>query len=207
MAYKSFKSLTPRSQSNLVTQLHKLINYYGEIFCPRERSYLKTLTQKDGSIYWLEDDLKKITAVAIVDETYSLKVSNIEVVLVGHTISKRAGQMDRVLHHIWSDYEDKSLAIVCRKNLSVAFDTKSFELIELTPLDIVKYWNELTHLKTSYFNLTNESFVDGLMRKNYSLYIKFTDNDKEILKHNSQELYNCILSKSASQMALQDNKC
>jgi hypothetical protein len=198
MAYKSFRTLTPRNQSSLVTQLHKLINYYGEIFCPRERAYLKSLTQNDGSIYWLEDDSKKIIAVAIIDPNYSLQASEVELKLLGHTISKRPGQMDRIFHHIWSDYEDETIAVVCRKSLSTAFDVEDLKLIELNPTEISQHWKELGEVETGYFNLTDEKLIDGLIRKDYCLYIKFSDKDLLTLKDNNEELFNLVESKLRS---------
>lgn len=195
MAYKSFRTLTPRNQSSLVTQLHKLINYYGEIFCPRERSYIKSLTQHEDTIYWLEDDIKKIIAVAIVDPNYTVSTSYSDVAILGHTISKRPGQMDRILNHIWSDYEDKTLAIVCRKSLSSAFDSEELQLIEFTPLELSQYWPELANHQTNYFNLTEEKFVNGLNRKDYCIYVNFSESSLNKIKEESGELYSFIESK------------
>jgi len=195
MAYKSFRSLTPRNQSSLVTQLHKLINYYGEIFCPRERTYIKSLTQHDGSVYWLEDDVRKIIAVAIIDPNYSFKLNDFDVKVLGHTISKRPGQMDRILHHIWSDYEDDTIAIVCRKSLTSAFDVSDLNLVELTSLEISENWTELADYRTNYFNLSDERVSDGLNRKDYCIFVKFTDKDLASLKDKNEPLFNLVTSK------------
>lgn len=203
MAYKSFRSLTPRNQSNLITQLHKLINYYGEIFCPRERSYLKTLSQNDGSVYWLEDDLKRIIAVAIIDPNYTVSIDPFDIVILGHTISKRPGQMDRILHHIWSDYQDKTIAVVCRKTLSTAFDVQEFQLVEMTNTEIAEYWPELAEYRTNYFNLTNEKMIDGLIRKDYTLFMKFTPQDLSAIRLTMPKLYELI---SKKMLRLQDTQ-
>jgi hypothetical protein len=202
MAYKSFRTLTPRNQSSLVTQLHKLINYYGEIFCPRERAYIKSLSQNDGAIYWLEDDAKKIIAVAIVDPNYELAVDDIEIHLLGHTISKRPGQMDRILHHIWSDYEDQTIAVLCRKSLTSAFDIEDLKLIELSAHEIVQYWPALGQATTSYFNLSNEKIIEGLARKDYTLFMKFSDQDLAKIKSTKPDLFKVLdlkLAKVAAQ--------
>lgn len=195
MAFKSFRTLTTRNQSSLVTQLHKLINYYGDTFCPRERNYIKNLSAVDGSIYWLEDDDKKMVAVAVVDPNYVFKAGDITVCSLGYTISRRQGQMDRILSHIWSDYESQTLALFSRKSLVGSLDLDFLNLIELTPLEISTHWKELSMIKTDYFNLSSESLEAGTARKGYNLYVRFAPVDLEKLSKTNKSLFDLCTEK------------
>lgn len=114
MANKSFSKLTSRNQSSLVSQLHKLISYYSGIFCSRERIYLKNLAKNDGSLYWIEDDAKKLMAIALIDPNYKFNVLGFDLITLGHTISNKSGQMERLLHHIFTDFEDKTINLICK---------------------------------------------------------------------------------------------
>lgn len=188
MAYKSFRTLTSRNQSSLITQFHKLINYYSDFFCPRERSYLKAISQKDESIYWLEDDEHKVVAFAVVDPNYDLFVSGIRLKVLSYTISRRPGQMDRIMTHIWSDYEHASIVLLCRKTIAKGLDLEALDLIELSPLDIKNYWPEFGALETTYFNLKHETMLDGLIRRGQYVYLRLSQNDRNILEQSHPEL-------------------
>jgi hypothetical protein len=197
MAFKSFKSLTTRNQSSLITQLHKLINYYGDTFCPRERNYLKNLSSTDGSIYWLEDDNRKMVAVALVDPNYIFEADGITVRTLGYTISRRQGQMDRILSHIWSDYEEDTIGLFSRKSLVGSLDLEFLNLIELTPLELDSVWPQLAQIKSDYFNLSSESLVQGLSRKDYNLYVRFSPKDLASIEKKNKALFDLCVKKKA----------
>jgi hypothetical protein len=196
MAFKSFSKLSSRNQSSLVSQLHKLIAYYGEIFSPRERVYLKNLSKTDGSIYWLEDDEKKLVAAAIVDHNYDFSLDGLSLKTLGHTVSRRPGQMDRILSHIFSDYEDSSMLLLSRPTIAASIQNDLFDLIPFSPVDLVKLWPELANTKTDYFNITKETLAEGMGRKNHYLYLKITDRDFLSVSKNKPELTEYIKSQS-----------
>jgi hypothetical protein len=202
MAYKSFKHLTPRNQSSLVTQLHKLISYYGEIFCPRERVYLKNLVQYDDVIYWLEDEEKKMVAVALMDPNYIFEVSGVKVYILSYLISKRQGQMDRILAHIWSDYEDKTIALLSRKALTAGIDLIGLGLVPFSPVELSKFWPELANQQTDFFNLKKETLSQGMDRKQYYLYLKISYKDLSTLQKNSPALVDAINQKDEAMKQL-----
>ena len=196
MAFKSFSKLSSRNQSSLVSQLHKLIAYYGEIFSPRERVYLKNLSKKDGSIYWLEDDEKKLVAATIVDHNYIFNINDINLKTLGHTVSKRPGQMDRILSHIFSDNEDSSMVLLSRPTIAASIQNELFDLIQFSPVDLVNLWPELANTKTDYFNITKGTLVEGMSRKNHHLYLKLSASDMGMSEKNKSELAGFIKSKS-----------
>lgn len=192
MAYKKFSSLTSRNQSSLVTQIHKLINYYGGIFVPRERSYLKKLSNTSDSIYWLEDDERKLIAVSIIDPNYTFNVDGIELHTLGHTIAKRPGQMERIFNHIWSDYEEKSILLLCRQTLASVLELKELGLIPFKPTDLLIKWKNLATLNTDYFNMSDEDLYTGMERKQYGLYLKLTPQDQQKLQATNPDLIQYI---------------
>jgi hypothetical protein len=197
MAFKSFSKLSSRNQSSLVSQLHKLIAYYGEIFSPRERVYLKNLSKKDGSIYWLEDDEKKLVAAAIADHNYTFIVNDLEVKTLGHIVSKRPGQMDRILSHVFADNEDSIMILLSRPAVAASIQNELFNLIQLTPVDLITLWPELANIKTDYFNITKETLVEGMNRKNHHLYLRIPNASLLLLKESKPDLANFIESKLA----------
>jgi hypothetical protein len=195
MAFKSFSKLSSRNQSSLVSQLHKLIAYYGEIFSPRERVYLKNLSKKDGSIYWLEDDEKKLVAAAIADYNYTFNINDLEVRTLGHIVSKRPGQMDRILSHVFSDNEDSIIILLSRPAVAASIQNEIFNLVQFTPVDLVTLWPELANTKTDYFNITKETLVEGMNRKNHHLYLKIPHDSLIKLKESKPQLADFISSK------------
>jgi hypothetical protein len=182
MAFKSFKKLSSRNQSTLISQLHKLINYYSSIFATRERIHLKKISQQDGSIYWLEDDTKKLAASAILDPNYSFSIGPIHLKTLGHTISKRPGQMDRLLNHVFQDHKDNSIMFLCKPFVAESISSDEFDLTELTPVEMSQIWPELANIKTDYFNVKNESLSQGMSRKQHNAYFKFAQKDIDLIK-------------------------
>lgn len=197
MAYKSFSKLSSRNQSSLVSQLNQLISYYGEIFCPRERVYLKNLSKTEGTIYWLENEDKKLVAAAIVDKNYTFTANGVTLTTLGHTISKRPGQMDRILTHIFSDYQDNSLVLLCRPGIAEGIQTQIFDLVPMTALELTTYWPELAHIQTDYFNTSKETLAQGMDRKQHYIYIKLSSSDWITLKREKPELIEFIEAKLA----------
>jgi len=195
MAFNNFNRLPTRNQSSLVTQLHKLISYYGEIFPSRERAYLKTLSMTDKSVYWLEDEEKKIVATAIIDPNHQISLDNLKLTVLGYLISRRPGQIDRILSHIWSDYENESIALLSRPALAAAINTEDLGLISLTPHEIELSWPNLASTKTNFFNITNEILSKAMDRKNYHLFLKITPKDLEMLAETEPDLVKIIKDK------------
>ncbi len=188
MAFKSFSKLSSRNQSSLISQLYKLISYYGDIFSARERTYLKSLSQKDGAIYWLEDEEKNLSAAAIVDPNYIFEVDGIKLNTLGHTVSKRPGQMDRILSHIFADFSEQSLIILTRPNIAGSIQYEALNLISFSPVDLISVWPELADQKTDYFNTTKETLAEGMGRKQYHLYLKLSSEDLNTLKNLNSKL-------------------
>jgi hypothetical protein len=195
MAFNNFHRLPTRNQSSLVTQLHKLIHYYGEIFPARERSYLKTLTSLERSIYWLEDEEKKMVATAIVDPNHHISLDGIDLVVLGYLISRRPGQIDRILAHVWSDYEFKSILLLSRPALAAAINKEDLGLVALSPLELEQVWSELANVKTNFFNISNETLSKALDRKNYQIFLRITEEDKQKLLKTNPELVDLIRAK------------
>lgn len=182
MAFKSFKKLSSRNQSTLISQLHKLINYYSSIFATRERVHLKKISQHDGAIYWLEDDTKKLAASAILDPNYSFSIGPINLKTLGHTISKRPGQMDRLLNHVFEDHKNHSIMFLCKPFVAESINSEEFRLTEINPVELSQLWPELAKFKTDYFNVKNEPLAEGMSRKQHNAYFKFAPQDLEIIK-------------------------
>jgi hypothetical protein len=180
MAFKNCAALSSRNRSALVTQLHKLINYYGAIFSPRDRNYINELTKYPDCIYWLEGKDQKLSAAAIIDPKYTIETS-IPIKLLGHMVSTSPGQMDRILYHVLSDFEEHTVAIMCSESMAECLDKEKYDLHKITPFMLMKYWKELGESKTDYFNVASERLVDGMERKKNNLYIKFAQGDFEKL--------------------------
>ncbi len=195
MAFNNFHRLPTRNQSSLVTQLHKLIHYYGEIFPARDRSYLKTLTSLEKSIYWLEDEEKKMVATAIVDPNHHIKLDDLDLVVLGYLISRRPGQIDRILAHVWSDYELKSILLLSRPALAAAINKEDLGLVALSPLELEQFWPHLANIKTNFFNISNETLSKALDRKNYQVFLRITEEDKQTLAKTNPELVKLIRNK------------
>ncbi|MEM1311995.1 MAG: hypothetical protein AAGF07_00860 [Patescibacteria group bacterium] len=195
MAFKSFSKLSSRNQSSLISQLHKLIVYYGEIFSPRERVYLKNLSKVDGAIYWLEDDEKKLAAAAIVDQNYFFEVNGLTVKTLGHTVSKRPGQMDRILSHIFTDNEDSVMILLSRPAIAASLQHNLFKLIQFSPIDLITNWSELANTKTDYFNITKETLAEGMSRKNHHLYLYIPEEALRSLEKSNTKLADFIKSR------------
>ena len=196
MANKSFSKLTSRNQSSLVSQLHKLISYYSGIFCSRERIYLKNLTKTDGSLYWVEDDAKKIMAMAIIDPQYKFNVLGFDLITLGHTISNKSGQMERLFHHILTDFENKTLSLICKPFVADSIIVSNYNMVGLNSFELSQYFPELADIKTDYFNV-HESLSEGLARKEHQIYLRFAPNDLEIIKKSNQDLFKFVNSKLA----------
>jgi len=196
MANKSFSKLTSRNQSSLVSQLHKLINYYSGIFCSRERVYLKNLTKTDGSVYWIEDEAKKLMAVAIMDPNYKFNVLGFDLVTIGHTISNKSGQMERLLHHIFTDFEEKTLNLICKPFVADSMGVKDYQMIGLNSLELLEYFPELANTKTDYFNVT-ENLAVGLARKEHQIYFRFIQDDLKTIASRNPNLFKLVSAKLA----------
>jgi len=195
MAFKNFAKLSARNQSSLISELHQLINYYGEIFCNRERVYLKNLSKNEGSIYWLEDENKKLVAAAIIDQNFRFKIDNLDIVTLGHTVSKRPGHMDRILNHVFTDYTSQSLALICRPLIAAGLQNNNFPLVSFTASELNTYWPGLANTVTDYFNTSKETLAQGLDRKQHNLYLKISPADLVIIQKNNSLLAKFIDSK------------
>ncbi|MEI6728527.1 MAG: hypothetical protein WCK98_02685 [bacterium] len=188
MAQKSFSKLSTRNQSTLVSQIYKLINYYSSVFPTRERIYIKKLSKDDGNIYWVEDTEKELIATAIVDPNHSFNVAGVNLLTFGHTISKRLGQMERILNHIFTDYDDKSVALLAKPFVAQSIGFSDFGLVEFKPHELTDLWPEFAGMKTDYFNVHGESLVSALGRKEHSLFVKLTPKDLEKVINNNSAL-------------------
>jgi hypothetical protein len=189
MAFKSFTKLSPRNQSSLISQLHKMLNYYSSIFSTRERIYLKRISQHDGSIYWLEDDTKKLAASAILDPNYVFSLGPIKLHSLGHTVSKRPGLMDRLLSHIFGDHAEKSIMFLCKPFVADSISADEFELKQITPTELMELCPDLASHKTDYFNVKNEPLAQAMDRKGHHIYFRFSIKDKELLKKHHKNLW------------------
>jgi len=181
MAFKSFSKLSSRNQSSLITQIHNLINYYSYFFAPRERNYLKKLSEIDGNIYWVEDNQKKLAATALIEPDHEMNFHGVKLKPLGYTLTKIPGQMENILHHIWSDYKNHSLFMCIKPSLACSLGLEELEMLELTPLDLAVAIDGGADLKTDYFNIPQEKLVSALQRKQQHFYIKLSPKDKKVL--------------------------
>lgn len=188
MAQSKFSILSTRNQSSLVSQLHKLINYYGSIFPTRERTYLKKLSQQDGSIYWIEDDSKKLVAASIVDANYKIDLKGLELIPFGHTISKQLGTMERILKHVFNDYANQNLILFLKPLIAGSMELFKYDLIELNVSDLIEKTPKLANAKTDYFNVTGETLHSALARKENRVYLKLSPEGKEFFRTNFTKL-------------------
>jgi len=196
MAFNSFFKLNSRTQSGIITQLHKMIGYYGEVFSARERIYLKNLSKSEKAIYWLENENKKLLASALVEPDYIFKLKDMNLITVGHTISTHTGQINRILAHIWNDYGNSSLALIIRPFIANAIDLACLNVKAFDFESLRRFWPELACIKTDYFNVKNEELADGLKRKCTSIYICLCEKDKEIISKTNQDLFNFYNNKN-----------
>lgn len=194
MAYKSFSNLTSRNQSHIISQLYKLINYYGSFFCTRERSYLKELSKKDSSIYWLEGQKHTLVASAIVDENHSIKTKVGNFKIFSHTISTHPGQMDRILQHVIADHKDDSLIFLGKEFMADSMELHNYGFIGVDPVELLEKWPELGTYKTSFFNVQNESLASGTSRKQYKIYFKLHPEAKQKMSQEVPELHDTLHS-------------
>jgi hypothetical protein len=194
MANKSFSILSTRHQSALVSQFHKLISYYSSIFCSRERVYLRDLTKIDGSFYWIEDEAKKIMALALLDPNFKFNFLGFDIINIGHTISNKSGQMERLLHHIFSDFEHKTLSLICKPFVADSMGISDYRMVGFNPLELNEYLPELGCTKTNYFNVT-ENLAQGLARKEHQMYFKFAPSDLDLIKKQNPNLFKAISKK------------
>lgn len=197
MANKSFSKLTSRNQSSLVSQLHKLISYYSGIFCSRERIYLKNLAKNDGSLYWIEDDAKKLMAIALIDPNYKFNVLGFDLITLGHTISNKSGQMERLLHHIFTDFEDKTINLICKPFVADSMGVTDYKMVGFNAVELAQYFSDLANVTTDYFNVT-ETLAEGLARKEHQIYFRFAQSDLEKIKKSNSDLFKFINKKLAS---------
>lgn len=175
MAKKIFSVLPARHQSSVISQIHKLINYYSSIFPCRERNYLKKLSQTDGNIYWLEDDQKNVLSVVIIDPNYIFTLDGHKILPVGHIISKKPGSIEGLLKHIFSDYSDCNLMFIAKEFIAQSIDYTKYNLKQFNPIQLLDNLPEIANISTNYFNVSNEKFVEALARKENSVFFKFTD--------------------------------
>lgn len=194
MANKNFSKLSSRNQSALVSQLHKLICYYSSIFCTRERVYIKNLAKTDGNVYWLEDDNKNLMAVALLDPKYVFTALGIDFLTLGHTISNKSGQMERLLHHLFSDHDNRSLILLCKSFVAESLNFKEYKLVQFNPVELETIFPELSEITTDYFNVKNERLNQGMARKEHLAYIKFSDEDLKLIKNKKPSLYKFVLN-------------
>jgi hypothetical protein len=166
-----------------------MINYYSSIFCSRERVYLKTLGDQDGNIYWLEDNHKQISAVALLDPKYRFENSEVNFLTIGHTISNKVGEMDKLLYHVFTDHEDDSMFLLCKEFVAETMGVGEYGMVNFTSLEIRDLMPELANARTDYFNVTHETLFDGMVRKNHHGFIKISNPDLEKIKTTNPKLY------------------
>jgi hypothetical protein len=174
MANKTFSKLTTRNQGNLVSQIHKMIKNYVDFFAIRERVYIKQLSKKDGSIYWLSDQNNELIAMAMLEPDHTFELDGIEYKTLGHVIAKKMGIIDRVISHIWEDHKENNVIAFSRPSLSHALHTEETILVDFNPLELLENWPEMAKKTTSYFNVRNESIYQALSRKGQNLYLKLS---------------------------------
>jgi hypothetical protein len=195
MANKCFTKLSARSQSSVISQLHKLINYYSSIFCTRERVYLKSLANQDGNIYWLEDDAKKISAFVLLDPNYHFQTPEIEFLTIGHTISSKVGEMDKLLYHIFADHEDQSMFLLCKEFVGQSMRIEEYGMMNFDPIEIQEVLPEIALGQTDYFNVKQETLFGGMVRKNHHGFIKISDSDLVKIQTTKPKLYQMYTQK------------
>jgi len=173
MALKSFSRLSPRNKGSIVGQIHKLMKFYGDFFCVRDRTYLRDLADIDGVFYWMVEEANNLISLAILEPAHIFNLEGFKLQSLGYLISRKTGYMDRVLQHIWSDFEQENLILFSKPNLANKIPLKNLQLIEFTPEKLETYLPELANHKTTYFNI-EETIFEGLKRREYNVYLKIT---------------------------------
>jgi len=183
MAFKSFARLSPRNKGSIIGQIHKLIKYYGDFFCIRERPYLRDLSEKDGNIYWIAEGANSLIAIALVEPEYVFTIADVVLKSVGYLISKKPGYMDRLLQHIWSDLDNSSIILFSKPSLATHISLNELNLTELNATELASFFPQFADYKTTYFNV-HETLSEGLKRRGYNIYLRITEDDeKKILPH------------------------
>lgn len=195
MANKCFTKLSARSQSSVISQLHKLINYYSSIFCTRERVYLKSLANQDGNIYWLEDDAKKISAFVLLDPNYHFQTPEIEFLTLGHTISSKVGEMDKLLYHVFTDHEEHSMFLLCKEFVGQSMEIQEYGMMNFNPIEIQEFLPEIADAQTDYFNVKHETLFGGMVRKNHHAFIKLSETDLAKIQTTKPKFYQAYIQK------------
>jgi len=173
MALKSFTKLSSRNRGSIVSQIHKLMKMYGDFFCVRERAYLRNLSNTDGTIYWIPEGANNLVAMAIIEPDFTFTINDYNFHSIGYLISKKPGFINRVLQHIWSDFEDENLILFSKPSLAERIPPSEFGLIECTPDFLQENCPELANQVTSYFSIP-ETLAEGLRRRGYNAYFKFS---------------------------------
>jgi hypothetical protein len=191
MAYKNPFRLTIRRQGEIVGQIYKFICCYSDFFVPRTRVYLKEVSKVEDTMYWLENaKTNEVTAIALVEPKYKINIDGIEIITVGHTLSKINNQMPNILDHLLGDYQDKSIMILSRSLFAGAMQLEEkYGFVSYSPDLINIKWPDLAGQVTDYFNLASgETLFHGLNRKGYNVYLRLLPIDIQKLKKKNPEL-------------------
>ena len=197
MAYKNPFRLTTRRQGEIVGQIYKLIVCYSEFFIPRSRVYLKDVAKQENSIYWLENSKNaEVTAIALVEPKYKLNIDDIELITVGHTLSKVNNQMHNILDHLFSDYKEGNLLILSRELFAQAMQIESkYNFTALDAVQLQDLWPNLANCSTDYFNLSSgENLAQGMSRKGYKLYLRLSNSTSPQIQKKAPDLFEYINS-------------
>ena len=178
MAKKSFKQLSDRNRGRLVGEIYKLIIYYGNIFVPRKRSYIKEICSKEDCIYWLDDGKGDLVAMAVLEPDFVFEISGIKFKTVNYFISKYPGLMDRIFDHIWDDNKDCNLLLIGKKTVVRCFDKQKFNLTEFAPEEVLDIMPPIAQTKTNFYNISQETLYNGMIRNQNCLYLSPCSKDK-----------------------------
>jgi hypothetical protein len=198
MALKNIYRLTKRRQGELVGQIYKTICCYSDFFVARSRVYLKEVAQNPDSVYWLENTKTgDITSMALVEPKYRLQIDGLDIVTIGHTISKVANQIQNILDHIFGDYSESNIIILSRESFAKAMMLEEkHRFVSLDSEKLNQLWPNLAALHSDYFNISNgEPLVNGLARKGYKMYLRIQEVQVPKVEAFSPELAKMITEK------------
>lgn len=197
MAYKNPYRLSGRRQGEIIGQVYKLIVCHSDFFVPRNRVYLKDVAKVENSIYWLENPkTSEITALTLVEPKYQMDLNDVKLVVIGHTLSKIRNQMHNILDHLFSDYLDQSMVFFLRESFGVALMLEQkYSFVRINSEELNHLWPEMALTETDYFNLPSGEYISqGLARKQYYVYLRLTEVDKQKFVESHASLLDFISS-------------
>lgn len=195
MAQKNLLNRISRNRSSIVSQLHKLIVRYSPLVPIRERSYINKIALKGDSVYWIEEIKNVLVAAVLIERDFNIFLDGVEIINIGCFVSTKPGTMDRILEHIWQDFQTENIYILCRPFLadSLGLVVPKRNLVRFTADEIHDVASDMANSQTLYYNTTKQTLFQAMISNQVNLYLQLNDDSIAKLSQSHPEfikLYN-----------------